>query len=85
MAFLAALGKLFRRRKVCVYVTMGDMNYTRVAGQLENAGIPFYVKMGGNMNGGELGFDNRMSEYEIYVKRENEEQARFVLGTSDMR
>ncbi|QQE78330.1 hypothetical protein [Alicyclobacillus sp. SO9] len=84
MSFWTAIAKVFRGKKVSVYVAMGDANYMRAAGHLEDAGIPFYVKMGGNMGGGELSFDNRLSEYEFYVKREYEEQARYVLGTSDM-
>lgn len=82
MSFWSAMGKLFPRDKVSVYVAMGDLSYTRVAGKLENAGIPFYVRTRGMMGNQVAGQDNRLSEYEIYVKREYEEEARYVLGTS---
>ena len=90
MSFWRAIGRVFRRNKVCVYIALRNEDLFRVTGKLQDAGIPYHTRIPGilsGINGGSnppvAGSD--FTEYEIYVKREYEEQARFVLGTQDIR
>lgn len=77
--------RLFGGSRVCVYVALGNKDLFRVTGMLQDAEIPYQTKIHGisaGINGGMTqpvaGSD--FSEYEILVKREDAEQARFVLG-----
>lgn len=86
MSFWGALVKVFRRKKVCVYVALDNKALFRATGKLQEAGIPYQTRIPGLLAGVNRGSSppvggSDFTEYEIYVKREHEEKARSVLGT----
>ena len=79
MSWWATVANVLGLNRVSVYVTMGDVNYTRASGKLQDAGILFWLKM--LPSSSDLGTpDGSLTEYEIFVRREDEHEARAALG-----
>ncbi|MDA8204842.1 MAG: hypothetical protein M0Z36_02150 [Thermaerobacter sp.] len=66
--------------RVSVYVTTSDVNYTRASGKLQDAGIHFWLRTVSSRAG--TGTPNgRMTTYEIFVRRDNEPEAKAALDS----
>lgn len=84
MSFWKITAKLFHRKRVCVYTVFDHQDLFRITGLLQDADIPYQTRIPG-LIGGINGVNppaagSDFNEYQIYVKREDEERARFVLG-----
>lgn len=73
------LAHVFGLHRVSVYVAMGDVNYIRASGKLQDAGIPFWLKMMGS-SAGMMTPNGDLTEYEIFVRLEDEHEAKAALG-----
>lgn len=62
-----------------VYVTMGDVNAIHASDKLQEAGIPYWLKMLGS-SAGMMTPNGDLTEYEFLVRREDEHAAQAALG-----
>ncbi len=68
---------IFRRKFVLVYIALTDEECMQVKGKLINAGIFHKTKICGSYasSAREIGWGRRQSQYEIYVRVEDEHRA----------
>lgn len=79
MSWWTTIANVLGLNRVSVYVTMGDVNFTRASGKLQDAGILFWIKMLSSSS--DQGTpDGSLTEYEIFVRREDAQDAKDALG-----
>lgn len=82
MSWIKKIFRLFKSNYVLIYTAVGDDEYMKVIAQLSGNRIPYKTKVPGLYAGGnrrDLGFDTKLSQYKIYVKKEYEHKGRQAL------
>lgn len=79
---LTSFFRLFKSKYVLIYTAIGDDDCMKVIGKLRGKRIPYKTKVPGLLAGGnrrDFGFDSKLSQYKIYVKREFEHEGRAAI------
>lgn len=82
MSFIQKIKRIFQNDDVLLYTAIGDDNCMRIVGKLNDAGIPYKSRAHGTHAGTgkrSLGFDTKLSQYDIYVKKDDEHKARVAI------
>lgn len=82
MSLLSRLNGIFRNNDVLLYTAIGDDDCMKVVGKLNDARIIYKSKSRGIYAGSgkrSMGFDTKLSQYDIYVNRDDEYKARLAL------
>ncbi|CAH0346631.1 hypothetical protein [Bacillus sp. CECT 9360] len=79
---IITLAKIYLNRKwKLIFTTFGHENYFKVVAKLKNAGVKYKIKTPLNVNDRQRFNDN--SQYDIYVKKEEEHLAQRAMHQSD--
>lgn len=82
MSFVNWFRGIFSNNKVLVYTAIGDEDCMRVVGKLGDARIAYKSKPRGIYSGTgkrSIGFDTKLTQYDIFVDSTNEYRARQVI------
>ncbi|NRD76575.1 hypothetical protein HPT25_03600 [Bacillus sp. BRMEA1] len=74
---------LFRFDYVLIYTAIGDEDCIKMIGKLNENGIPYKTKVRGIYAGRkkrDLGFDTKLSQYDIFVEKGFEHKGRSVIN-----
>lgn len=83
MSWFEKIISVFKSEYVPIYIAIGDEDCMKITNKLRNKRIPYKTKIRGLYAGGNkrnLGFDTKLSQYDIFVKKEFEGKARNVIN-----
>ncbi|MCK1991913.1 hypothetical protein GW626_16310 [Peribacillus muralis] len=63
----------------CIYTLFGSDNYFKVIGKLESGGVPFKTKTPMNLGSTDFQNWNKTTQYNVYVKKEDEQAAQRAI------
>lgn len=82
MGLLRKILSLFKSNYTLIYTAIGDEECTKIIGKLSDERIPYRTKVRGLYAGREkrnLGFDTKLAQYDIYVKKGYENKGRLTI------
>lgn len=83
MSFFEIMKKLFHIDDILLYTAIGDEDCMRTIGKLRNAGVRYRTKTRGVYGGigkRSMGFDSKLSQYDIYVNKEDAHAAHVAIS-----
>lgn len=82
MGWIQSIINLFKSDYTLIYTAIGDGECMKIVGKLNDYKIPYKTKVRGMYAGREnrsLGFDTKLSQYDIYVKNDYEHKGRMAI------